>query len=136
MTLGDYYDYENSSLRKWLNTEFYNSAFSETEKSIIKKITRSVTVSISNKSSSQREKKKLTFINNVCLLEADIARHKFPKRFYSFDTNDDTFDTFWVFPSSGKSYSYDLNRSGFAEVCVENHGLKNLNIKRHQFIHL
>ena len=41
-------DYVKSSLRKWLNTEFYNNAFSKTEKTIIKKSNRQIIQTIDN----------------------------------------------------------------------------------------
>ena len=115
----DFLDYEKSSLRKWLNTEFYNNAFSETEKSIIKKITKSGTLMTETKFSpgfpSRLEKKKFTFINNVCLLDRNVAAYTFKRKY-----NEDEGDIFWVFADLSSIYS---TNDKFAYTYAENRGI-------------
>ena len=102
-----------------LNTEFYNNAFSETEKSIIKKITKSGTLMTETKSSpgfpSRLEKKKFTFINNVCLLDRNVAAYTFERKY-----NEDEGDIFWVFTDLSCIYA---TNDKFAYTYAENRGI-------------
>lgn len=76
-------DYVNSSLRKWLNTEFYNNAFSKTEKTIIKKSNRQI-IQISRDINSKEVTQKQEIQDYVSLLYIEDAYKMYGQREYLY----------------------------------------------------
>ena len=115
-------DYEKSSLRKWLNTEFYNNAFSETEKTIIEKSNRQITQKIYEEETGYKDIKKeiqdyvsLIFGRSACNMYGQESIHcenykeyfeKRHKRFFELRNHyiyPEYRDAFWVFPTGDEN---------------------------------